>query len=579
MANSFSLATQGSVKKINNSQSGIIGGITKAATGLYNGVKGLAQKNVTPNTENNVTSVTGQAPLYSKPAAPTVTPGLIPAPSTPVKSVTHNGVDGSSTTTAFHAPASPTNNTDTKKPNPNGLTDSQVQQGYSTVPGQYSPLTGLRNDTNSSTGISQNGFIPQQNIQKQEIPTQTLNQSTVTALANKGIQTGPEYTKAQSNYENDKQALADFQQQAADQRKAINEVPGILTQTMGQQANLAQTVASKEAALQGAINADSNVLNAANSQQGLQQSALSESAGFTQPQSQFGLLTDPQTGQPLNPGLANNMVQQAAQLVQNGSSLEDAISQSGLDQLGGYGKNALTQQLSQRGNYNPTALNAAANANAQNIGTTGTIDINTAASGYGPTIQQYQGAGAAFDTAYQQANNLVDTMNKLGINSSNSQDWNTALNAAGSKLGSSKLSAFTATLAEAQQAYTNLLSSVGAATPTVNGEQATAIFNPSSTPEQIAQGVDALNQAAYAKLAPQYQQALTYYNQLHQTNATSIPGYPVPKLPASIAKTPAKGADLSAENLAKGGSVFVGNKLLDKAGDILNHITTVVGKI
>lgn len=302
------------------------------------------------------------------------------------------------------------------------------------------------------------------------------------------------------------------------------------------------------------------------------------------PQTQFGQLTNPYTGEPVSGGtvtnnpLLNNAVNQAAQLVVNGASINDPTVQALVGPYGAPGIQALTSLLQQSsgGQFNPTTQAAAAGANAQNVGTAATSDTQAAAQGYASTLPVYQGATTAFSTASTQANNLLSTMKNLGINSSDAQDWNTAFNAASSKLGSTKIPAFTATLAEAQQAYTNLLSSVGAATPTVNGEQATAIFNPSSTPAQIAQAIDALNQAAYTKLAPQYQQALTYYNQLHNTSVNAIPGYPAPVLPTSVATNAPQGADTSAGNLATEGGVAAGGGLLHLGGQILDHITTII---
>ncbi len=204
-------------------------------------------------------------------------------------------------------------------------------------------------------------------------------------------------------------------------------------------------------------------------------------------------------------------------------------------------------------NYTPITSAAEGVATAQNVTTSGTSNTQTAASGYATSLPAYQSASTAFSTADKQANNLLSTLNQTGINSSNATDYNTTINGLASKLGSTQTTAFTTALTEAQQAYTNLLASVGAATPTVNGEQATKVLDPSSTPAQIAEAVDKLNQAAYAKLAPQYQQALTYYNQLHGTNETAIPGYPAPTIPTPVSTQPPQGPDTSAGNIGQAG--------------------------
>jgi hypothetical protein len=111
-------------------------------------------------------------------------------------------------------------------------------------------------------------------------------------------------------------------------------------------------------------------------------------------------------------------------------------------------------------------------------------------------------------------------MASTGINT-NPQFANQTINALQNQLGSANYTSFITALSEAQQAYTSLLSSVGAATPTVNGQQATNIFNPNSTPSQINAAIDALNTAAYAKLQPLYNQIGIYASQLGGKNSTS----------------------------------------------------------
>lgn len=495
------------------------------------------------------------------------TPGMLPT--TPVKSIAT--ADG--TTTTFHPPEA---NTSSKTASASTTAPAQAQASApQAVPqpvqpqGAYDTTTGLLKQGYAPRGVpngtadpsaleAQQAGIVSQQPSAQQAP-QTLNQSVVTALANSGTAPGTAYTNAQGQYNQDVQNLKSFQQSVADKNKAIMSTPGILGQAIGQEANIGQANAAQEAALQGAITADTNVLGAANTQQQTQQSALNEAAGFTQPQSQFGLLTNPQTGQPLNAQLVQGAVQTAIGLVNDGASVNDPQVQALISPFGFLGAEGLNQAQqaiaqSQGTTYNPTTQAAGAQAQASNVGTEGTASTQVAASGYASTLPVYQQASTDFTTADQQAGNLLKTLSDTGINSTNATDYNTTINGLATKLGSTQTTAFTTALTEAQQAYTKLLSSVGAATPTVNGEAATSVLSPSSTPAQIAESIDKLNQAAYAKLAPQYQQALTYYNQLHGTDATEIPGYPAPVLPSPVSKGPPQGPDTSAGNLAKEGA-------------------------
>lgn len=171
--------------------------------------------------------------------------------------------------------------------------------------------------------------------------------------------------------------------------------------------------------------------------------------------------------------------------------------------------------------YNPVTSAAQSAATASNVQTAGTTPTNTAAAGYGDAVRAYSDANTAYQTASQQATNVQKILADTGINSSSSQDWNKTVNLLSSRLGAANQAKYVAGLNELKQSYTNLLSSVGASTPTVNGQQATDIFNSASTPAQIDAAISALNDAAYAKLQPMYQQAQTYQSALQGGGSSS----------------------------------------------------------
>ena len=163
--------------------------------------------------------------------------------------------------------------------------------------------------------------------------------------------------------------------------------------------------------------------------------------------------------------------------------------------------------------FDTVASDANASAKGSNITTGGTAATSAAASGLQSATNNYVAANTAYSTATAQSKNLQSTMTSTGINT-NPQFVNSKINALQNQLGSANYASFITSLNEARQAYTNLLSSVGASTPTVNGQQATDIFNQNSTPAQINAAIDALNQAAYAKLKPMYDQIGIYQSQL-----------------------------------------------------------------
>lgn len=302
-------------------------------------------------------------------------------------------------------------------------------------------------------------------------------------------------------------ALAGTSQQLTAQQQEANAAAAAGGLANTQQAN----IQSGEAAAGGLANtAQSNV-----------QSGLQASGALTAPSGTFPFVFNPATGSYSVSGgnlqgAISGGVQQAVSNPALYSALNDAITST-------YGSAAagMFQQAYIAAGGNPTTATAQGSAAATNTETAGTTPTTTAAAGYSTSLQNYSNANAAYTTAQNQAQNVQNILASTGINASNSQDWNSAINSLSARLGSANQAQYIAGLNELQATYTSLLSSVGAATPTVNGQQATAIFNPSSTPAQIDAAIQALNQAAYAKLSPLYTQVQQYQASLNQGGGSS----------------------------------------------------------
>lgn len=338
------------------------------------------------------------------------------------------------------------------------------------------------------------------------------------------------YQNAQDNAAQTYQQLQTLENQVAMENGTIGSNPGILSNTFGRQQALQQQYGGQEQALATALQAEQGLASTGVSAQGQGLSALGTATGAAAPGNQnvqvpySNQYLNGSTGQPINPQDATAMqsaVALEARKVQNNQETY-AQAQTNLANYSQAGLNALNQALGPNFNANTNAgssagqqavAGAGGSAQASNIETAGTTATSTAAQGYQQSVQAYQSANTAYSQAQGQATNLQSAM--TGINGINSQYANTAINKLQSQFGSAKYSTFITSLNEAQQAYTNLLSSVGAATPTVNGQQATDIFNPSSTPAQINAAIAALNNAAYAKLQPLYSQAATYQSNLN----------------------------------------------------------------
>lgn len=317
------------------------------------------------------------------------------------------------------------------------------------------------------------------------------------------------------------QALQNYQQQTANALQTVSNTPGPLGNQLGREANINSTAALQEQALQTGI---TNSLK----EQGLQQSGLTQAGQLAQPSpASYGqTVFNPLTGQYTSQGGGNNLDPQtqastlAQQVISGQTSYDQAVSSMGY--AGSAGTIFLNNAITQAGG-NPLSLQAQGATTQSNIQTGGTAATDAAASGLQSATQNYVAANTAYTTAQNQSGNLQQTMASTGINS-NPQFVNSKINTLQNQFGSTKYPAFITALNESKQAYTSLLSSVGAATPTVNGQQATDIFNENSTPQQINAAIDALNQAAYAKLQPLYQQIETYSSQLGGSGSSGSSG-------------------------------------------------------
>jgi hypothetical protein len=309
---------------------------------------------------------------------------------------------------------------------------------------------------------------------------------------------------------------------AAQQQATAEEAAGNLANT--QQAN----IQSGETSAAGAANtAQTNV-----------QSGEQAAGTLTQPSGTFPFSYSPATGTFSNGSaggsstgsvsFTGNPTTDAATVAQAviSGQMTYAQAQQSMNYAGSAANNYLNSAILAAGG-NPENLEAQGAAQQSNVQTAGTTATQTASQGYQTSLQNYSNANAAYSTALQQAQNVQNILASTGINSSDSQDWNSAINSLSARLGSANQASYIAGLNELQQTYTSLLASVGAATPTVNGQQATAIFNPASTPAQIDAAITALNNAAYAKLSPLYTQVQQYQAALGtgtSNTSTAAPG-------------------------------------------------------
>lgn len=509
--------------------------IGSAAKSVGNFLGGISKINTTPATStNSIQYTTSGIPVVGPKTSLNYSP--VPTPANP------------SATTAVKPPV----NTNTSSPaaqqyiqsqitpaqtglyNPltgltqNGLNSTQVNQGYSTIQGNFDPLTGKPIGGNSpSTTQGTQPYTPQPTATTQQ-NTQQIDPNTGLPLTpNSNLQTDQAYQnylqaiQPNQNVIGAQQALNDFTAKANQNINQIGAQPILGSFATGQQQVAAQNANLEEQRLQGnvgiaqtaqqqAIDAGQAGLNYSQNQQALAQQRY---LGTLPTPTAFGQTSfNPTTGQFTggSGGLDPTTLQQYAQMAANGQY--SAIPSSITSNI------ALSAQLNAAAkainpSYNPITSQAQGAAAAQNATTTGTIDTSTAASGYTQAIQQYQQMNTASQAATLQAKSVTDILSQSGINSSNSNDYTTAINNLAGRLGSTNVTALNTAITELQSRYSALLAGNGQ-TPSSAIAQALSLLNPNSSAAQINQAINVLQNSADILTSTQYQQAQTYHNQL-----------------------------------------------------------------
>ncbi len=407
-------------------------------------------------------------PLAPKTAAPTATP---PA----------QGAIKKQTVTEYHAP-------ETAK------TDPQIA-------------------TNGSQNSTQSPLLPNafQGAVGGLVSASNSNQ----ALKDKASQIGDKYAKEQAD-------LGIFDRAAAGDLSTGSVAVG------GGNAQLEYNAKSgRSAALTNAENAELAPINQELTATAQQQSGLGTAASQTQPSGSFPFVFDPATGTFKSstgastgtsgaPTLSYNPQQDASTLaaavVANKLPYSDAVSAMGY--AGNVGTAALQTAILAAGG-DITALQAASAAKQSNIGTSSTTATNTASAGYQKSYQDYQELNKTYNGAQSLGNLLIGTMQKGGINSNGSIDYNLAANTLKAHLSDPDYAQFVSTLINTRNVYQSILTSNGATAPTTADANLLKILNENSSMNAIISSLNQLNNEVYmGRLIPQAQQVNDYLKQL-----------------------------------------------------------------
>lgn len=303
----------------------------------------------------------------------------------------------------------------------------------------------------------------------------------ISGLVSKSSQPSADYTETKKNADQYNEALKTSRINEAQglASNAGNPIPLEFQQGRGQ--ILQNQYTQEQNALGQAYNAATAQQGAANTQQGLQQTGLTSAAGFAQPVGQFGMLTNPQTGEPLNTQVFQSAIQQAQQLVNSGTPVNDPSVQSLLSPFGFVGPLAFNQamQAQQGSGWNPAAQSA---ATSQNIS------------------QGTQSQGQAYDLnlGLQQLKTvkpmITNFLSASGINSTDSPLYNQPINTYIQKLGNpAAMTQYAYMINDLQKFASQMLAAGGGGTPT-GVQAATQLMDPSMlSMKQIQSALDTLD--------------------------------------------------------------------------------------
>ncbi len=347
----------------------------------------------------------------------------------------------------------------------------------------------------------------------------------VTNLANKSSAPIDQYGDAvknaqalQGSIEDINKQIADLDTSYANAQADIGSRPTGVTQQAGQEGLLEKQYATKRDALSNQLaglstqyNAATAIINAANTQQQLQQAGLTSAAGLTQPQvvpysSQY---VSPLTGGAIIPNASSDMqtaVNNVAQQFKNGNITYDKAV-AAISDYGQAGQNLFQQAIA---GVNTNILAGQSAASTSNAQTAGTAFANTNQSIYSNAAQKLADVTNMANNIKDFGNQLIQNIQTAGINPSDSQHVNETINDLANEFNSRGYAAFAANLQGLQARVAALLgtgevpsSATNAAQSIVNGNMNLGAL--SSAINQIQNEASAIvnNQASIASSAYQ----------------------------------------------------------------------------
>jgi hypothetical protein len=360
--------------------------------------------------------------------------------------------------------------------------------------------------------------------------------SVVSSLAATAGTSSPQYQQAQAAYTQAYNQLQTLQTQAAQAQGSVQNTPGIsLGAAAGQSGQIQNLLANEEAPLSQEMSAAQTSAGMATAQQSTQQTGLIGAANALQPQTQYGALTSPTTGQPISssavvsgassfpaaaqsalallPQTAQQAIMTEAQKIQNNQESQ----QTGISNLSAYGQAGLTALNAILGpNFNANTNAGASAAQQSNVSTAGTASTTTNAGIYQSQLTSAAGTLQQAQAIQSSGAQLINTMTSLGINPTDPNIANKTINQLASQFSSPAYATFNANIANLQAKVSSLLSA--GEIPTTASGAAQQIIDGSMSVSGLSAAITQINTEASQLAASQLSTATTAYQNLQSGN-------------------------------------------------------------
>lgn len=307
----------------------------------------------------------------------------------------------------------------------------------------------------------------------------------ITGLANRSSQPSQDYADTKQQAEDTQKEISDLTTDYRNKKAMVAGSPIDLSLSTGQQGILNDKYIGTKAGLESKFQGLTNLLGAANTQQGLQQQGLGTAAGFAKPelagynQQAF----NPATGQFSGSGASESAVSgMVAKLKAETIGPQDALSQ--LSTYGQPALDSLNRQLGTNYNYNT----ASGSASAQGI----------VASGQAQTV-------AGYTSALQQGKNLQaqlgDLITSFNLNPSDINVVNTGLQRIAQNVSDPYYKQLQNYINDIANTYAQILTPPGGSSTDTSRGIASSMLDATASGTSILDTMRSLDNAAQAKIA------------------------------------------------------------------------------